>query len=448
MADKELRGHTGGATPSDEEILERADELFWEEHYEDALRTVRTLYGRPLPSTLRGNAMAIEAMCLDAMDKRDDAEKMVAERMEEEGDDLAFIHAAGVAFFELGEVTWAAVFFQNLTELDPENSAAWFHLGHALGLSERHEEALAAFERCERLAPHTEGLALSKSQVLLVLGRLDAAYQHIKVHLDQVPDFGTGWLTLAEIELRRGHLQDAFAAYARAAECSEEERMDMLSAWAEAAYGVRDAAQLNDCYARLVEEDEDDWRTWLARAYLEILLENTWAAWENMQEAFEVIWDQEDDEEAISYFATIFLNFIRTNELAEHAQTHIQRLFEEDAFTFEMFRALRPLLGRYSGKARAYLVTVRSSASGKAGRGEYRDYLVYADDDHEAGELAVEFESRCFPTAWHVHAVRAQGDPDEQAVGVAYSSLPYDADEPAPKPPKPTRMQRPGGPVE
>lgn len=442
--------HIGGAAmPSDDEVLGRAEELFWEERFDEALRTLRTLYGRPMASTLRGSAMALEAMCLDGMDRRDDAEKMVAERMEEEGNDLAYVQAAGVAFFEMGDLAWAAVFFENLTELDPENAAAWFHLGHARGLSEQHEDALAAFERCERLAPHMDGLALSKAQVLLVLGRLDAAYEHIKVQLDQAPDFGTGWFTLAEIELRRGRLQEAFAAYARAADCDDEERMEMLCAWADAAYSVRDAAQLNECYARLSAEDEDDWRTWLARAYLEMLLENTWAAWENMQEAFEVIWDQEEDEEAISYFATIFLNFIRANELADHAQPQIQRLFEEDAFSFEMFRALRPLLGRYSGKARPWHVTVRSSASGKVGRGEYRDYLVYADDEREAGDLAVTFEARCFPTAWHVHAVRAQGDPDEQAVGVAYYSIPYDVDDAlATKPPKPTRLQRPGGPRE
>ncbi|MEX2015749.1 MAG: tetratricopeptide repeat protein [Candidatus Hydrogenedentales bacterium] len=447
MAETEMGGQSTHDRPSDADILMRAEEFFWEDRLDDALRTVRTLYGRPLSSTLRGNATALEASCLDGLDRREEAEDFVAKRMEEEGNDLAFVQAAGVGFFELGDFDWASVFFENLIQLDPENAAAWFQLGHALGLAERHEEALAAFEAAERIEPHLEGLPLSKAQVLLVLARLDAAYAHIQVHLEQAPDHGGGWFTLAEIELRRGRLPQAFAAYARAADCDEDERMEMLCAWADAAYGARDAGQLTECYRRLAAEDESDWRTSLAAAYLDVLLENTWDAWENMQEAFEAVWEQEEDEEAFSYLATIFLNFLRATQLVEHAQPQIQRLFEEDAFTFEMFRALRPLLGRYSGKARPWHVTVQSNESGRIGRGQYRDYFVYADKEQEAGDLAVAFESRCFPGTWRVHSVQAQGEADEQAIGVVYYSAPYDEIEaPSSKPPttKPTRMRRPG----
>ena len=76
--------------------IDRAEELLMAGDAQPALDMVRTLYGQTLTSTDCGRALAIEAVCLDELDRAGEAERLIAEVMKEKGDDLAFVLAAGI----------------------------------------------------------------------------------------------------------------------------------------------------------------------------------------------------------------------------------------------------------------------------------------------------------------------------------------------------------------
>ncbi len=63
--------------------LERAEEMYEAGQFLAALGLVRDLYGQTLPSSDRGGALALEAVCLEYLDQGEEAEGLIAEVMKE-----------------------------------------------------------------------------------------------------------------------------------------------------------------------------------------------------------------------------------------------------------------------------------------------------------------------------------------------------------------------------
>jgi len=128
--------------------IDRAEELLIDGDTQPALDLVRKLYGQTLSSTDRGRALALEVVCLGQLGLGEEAQRLIAEIMKEEGDDFAFVLAAGIEFSEVGENMQAEIFLRNLCEIDPASHIAWFNLAIAFGREERYQEAAEAYAKC------------------------------------------------------------------------------------------------------------------------------------------------------------------------------------------------------------------------------------------------------------------------------------------------------------
>lgn len=402
--------------------IDRAEELLTTGDTQPALDMVRTLYGQTLTSTDRGRALAIESVCLLELERAEDAERLIAELMKEEGDDLAFVLAAGIEFSDLGEHTQAEVFLRNLTELDAANHLAWFNLAINLGREERYLEAAEAYQKCLALnAEFAEGY-VQRAYCLEALNDYDGASAMYRAYLERVPEDDEVWKSLGIVESDRKRFDEAYAAFEKALGCTDEPE-DIWFNWAITAVRRDDEETLERCITKLQDLNPEGWRTLLARADYEESQEHVWPAWELLSEALEAVLEDDDEEdEAAGYVGAAVLRFANRNDMRDHAAEHVLRLFEEDLLTEEVVEALQALEGRMSNTAASFQVTLRN-------QGEERStYIVYgasADSADEAGRMALAFQERCAQEPWTLFAIHQLSQPDEGRVGVYWRSRLY-----------------------
>jgi tetratricopeptide (TPR) repeat protein len=402
--------------------IDRAEELLSSGDTQPALDMVRTLYGQTLASTDRGRALAIEAVCLLELERAAEAEQLIGLVMKEEGDDLAFVLAAGIEFSDLGEHTQAEVFLRNLCDLDANNHLAWFNLAINFGREERYLEAAEAYQKCLALNAEFTEAYVQRAYCLEALNDLENAAGMYRAYLERTPDDEEVWKSLGIVESDRKRFGEAYAAFEKALGCTDEPE-DIWFNWAITAVRRDDEETLERCITKLQDLNPEGWRTLLARADYEEAQEHVWPAWELLSEALETALDDEDEEdEAAGYVGAALLRFANRNDMREHAAEHVLRLFEEDLLTEEVIEALQVLEGRMSNTAASFQVMLRSDGDE---RPVYIVYGVSADSADEAGRLAQSFHERCAPETWALHAIHQLSQPDEGRVGVYWRSRLY-----------------------
>lgn len=398
--------------------LERAEELLQNHDLDQALATVRKLYGQSLPSSDRARALAVEVVCLERLDKGEEAERLIVGTMKEEGDDLAFVLAAGIAFSELDSFLHAEVFLRNLCELEPDNHAAWYNLAIALGREGRYEEAVRAYDECIAHAPDFDEAYVQKAYCLEMLNDLAGSVATYHEYLERSPKDAEIWKALGIVESDRRRFTEAYAAFQKAAECTDDPE-DIYFNWAITAARQNDLEQLERCIEQLQDLDAESWRTLLARADYEEAEGHVWPGWELLCEAFETALDDEEDEEARSYVAASLLRYAYRHEMADHASEAVLQMFDQGLFAEDVLEALQALEGRLSNAAISYQVVLRTE---RDGRDRFIVYGVAADNADEAGRLAVEFEGRCSHDAWDLYSIHQLTTPDEGRIGVYWRS--------------------------
>ncbi len=402
--------------------IDRAEELLTTGDTQPALDMVRTLYGQTLTSTDRGRALAIEAVCLLELERTNDAEQLVADIMKDEGDDLAFVLAAGIEFSDLGEHMQAEVFLRNLCELDANNHLAWFNLAINFGREERYMEAANAYQKAITLNADFSEAYVQRAYCLEALNDLAGAAAMYRAYLEHTPDDDEVWKSLGIVESERKKFDDAYAAFEKALTCTDEPE-DIWFNWAITAVRRDDEETLERCITKLQDLSPEGWRTLLARADYEESQEHVWPAWELLSEALEtVLDDEEEDDEAAGYVGAALLRFANRNDMREHAAEHVLRLFEEDLLTEEVIEALQAFEGRMSNSAASFQVMLRGENDGRT---VYLVYGVSADDADEAGRLALAFQERCAPEPWALHTIHQLSEPDEGRIGVYWRSRLY-----------------------
>ena len=162
--------------------------------------------GAPLPPKLaqtttvdQAVAEAIEAVYAKVEDEPD----RIGHRMQ-----LAGVYEANGARELAGEV------YEQIVELDPENSRAWYHLARLRQVSGDTDGALAAFEAVmanKNEEPHPP-LHWRRGRLHLELGNLDEAESAFRRAMDLAPDDPSGRFGLAEIALERENVAEAVAA--------------------------------------------------------------------------------------------------------------------------------------------------------------------------------------------------------------------------------------------
>lgn len=408
--------------------LDRAEELFVENKLTDALAVIQTLYDQALPSSDRGRALAIEVVLLEAMDRMDEAHGLVASIMKEEGDDAAFVQAAGVQFAEMGAFAHAEVFLKNLCELTPEDPMPWYNLAISLGREGRYSEAIAAYDQALAIEPTFSDCYFQKAECYSMMGDNAGAVETLSAYVAKEPEDGEAWVDLGVAQSDLGRFQDAYVSFESAVK-TDHDLLDIHYNWAISAVRNRDLAQMEKCIEAMQDEEPGDWRTLVARADYEECLDHIWPAWEILLEAVEDAFDAEDDEEheERDYVIATALHFANRNKMQEHAVELIERIFDEGLFSEEVLGGLLVLNGRASMRAASYQVTFRAK-TGESDNvfldsGErYIVYGVMADKAELAVEAAREFEARCSDLEWEVDSVIQLSPPDEGMLGVYWRS--------------------------
>jgi len=234
-------------TPTD--TLTRVEALVREGQFEDALGLFQTLYDQARPSSERGKGLALEVICLEALDRVDDARQLIPEVMEEEGDDHAFILATGAAFSNLGAYHHAETFLNNLCDLEPDNFVGWHNLAINLGREQRYDEAINIYGKVTTLNPDYPDAWYQLGYCQRLMGNLDASVEAYTKFLQLSPDDGEAWIELGVLESDREQFPQAYAAFEKAAATGDAE--DAYYNWAISALGAQDGEQFEACIGHL-----------------------------------------------------------------------------------------------------------------------------------------------------------------------------------------------------
>lgn len=408
--------------------VDRAEQVLLDNEAEIALGLVRGLYGQMLPSSDRGRALAIEVVCLERLGRTEEGERIVVEMMKEEGDDHAYVLAAGIEFSELDSPLHAEVFLRNLCEIDPNSDVAWYNLAIALGREDRFVEAVQAYDRCIAIVPEFADAHRQKAYCLETMEDLPNAAAAYRRYLELNPADAEAWKSLGIVESDQRRFTEAYDAFRHAVEHTAEPE-DIYFNWAITAVRNSDTEQQRVCIDKLQDIDPEGWRTLLTRADQEEHDGQVWAAWELLGEALDNVLESdaegaEDDDDAPGYVASVLLRFADRHDMREHASEYVLRIFEEQLFTEDVLEALQTLDGRFSNTATSFQAVVKRVTNGVE---TYAVYGVSADDADEAGRLALAFEERCEPGAEPtLYALHQLTSPDEGRVGVYWRSGEFD----------------------
>ena len=406
------------------DILEQAEEHLAAGRTESALNLVNTLYGEAMSSSDRGRALALQAVCLEQLERGDEADRLIADVMNEEGDDLAFVRAAGVAFSDFNAFIHAEIFLRNLCELEPENPIAWFNLAIALGREGRYPESIKMYDECIRRNPEFADAYIQKAYCFELMDDLDQAAATYRGYLQQEPEDAEAWKALGIVESDRREVDAAYAAFEKAASIGDDPT-DVYFNWAITAVRQNDLEQIEQCIAKMQAADPEDWRTLLTQADYEEAQDNIWPAWEAVCEAFDAVFEESEDFESSGYVAAALIHFAVRNDMGVHVGERIDRIFEEGLYSEDVLQALLTLDGRLSNAAKSHQVVLKASADAPEEEGDAHRFVVYgvsAENAAEAGDIAIEFESKYGAGTWEIYSLQEITGPDEGQVGVYWRS--------------------------
>jgi tetratricopeptide (TPR) repeat protein len=110
----------------------------------------------------------------------------------------------------------AARILQKVTAWQPENPAAWYHLGVAYALAGQHEQAIQAFQKAIALDPKFATPWNGLGNVYRALGRYDEAIQAYQQAIALDPKDAAPWNNLGNVYRDLGRYEEAIQAYQQA----------------------------------------------------------------------------------------------------------------------------------------------------------------------------------------------------------------------------------------
>jgi Tfp pilus assembly protein PilF len=177
----------------------------------------------------------------------------------------------GWAYFDTGQVDKAIATFSRAAQLDPteEHVQARDNLGVALAKAGRLPEALASFDKALRLTPRNADAHANRAMVLVRTGRLDEAvaeYQAaLRLGLSAQLTAETR-TNLGTIFLQRGAIADAIAQYSEALRLSPHYALAHLNLAKALIELGRKQAAMNELYAVLSIEPDNQKALEMARS--------------------------------------------------------------------------------------------------------------------------------------------------------------------------------------
>ena len=381
------------------------------------------------PDERRAEALAMRAVCAEGLADSDGAEAIVAGMLDgEEGP--AFLLAAGLQFAELDAPDRAVEILRKLCEVDAESHAAFYNLALVFERDGQHEEAIEAFETAFDREPEFTASLAGMAHCLEEIGDLPGAAETRAQYLQREPDDADEWVAMGAVQSDLGNFDKAAEAF-QAAQRINPISVELYYEWAVSAVAQDDRDRVAASADRLAELAPDHWRTLMIAARLAEIEGRTWQGWETCLRAYELA-ARTDDEAERSEAAANFLYYAVRNRLGGHTEGFVDRLFKQGPITEDVLAGLRELADRHSDQAAQYIVLIEGDAPGPADAGPkpeeeskyryFRSYGVLAENEGQARDLVVEFETRCGGRGLRVDAVEPEGDPIEDYLGVAWRS--------------------------
>ncbi|UCD74616.1 MAG: tetratricopeptide repeat protein [Phycisphaerales bacterium] len=398
-------------TPSVPDVLDQAIRQCQEGEPESALRLLRGLDREALsdPEKDRGRALGVEVACLIELDREGEAESKIAEALSQRRDETRFVLWLGNQLSDLGHFEPAERVLRALCELDPESPLPFYNLGVMLERSWRLDEATTAFDEALDRDASFEDALINKALCLEQRQDWEGAAQAYRRYLELTPDDAHCWVSLAIVESERDEYEQAYEAYEHALEL-EPECVSLHFNWAVTSLRRNDHEQLRCCASALARIAPGDWRTESVGGDVLEADGHIWPAWEAKLRAVEMAFQTEGEEaEALPAIAAVIgaLRFAIRNDLAQHTEDLIEKVFDAHLFADGVLAEMRALLGEPSEQARVFFVQLEGSphihlleSEGDSALdplqeyGYFRSCEVLANDEAQARRLALEFESR------------------------------------------------------
>jgi tetratricopeptide (TPR) repeat protein len=137
-------------------------------------------------------------------------------------EDIALLGDLGEAYLKAGRPADAAVVYRKMTEMEPDASAFFCRLGHALVAMADFEQAEEAYRRAADIDPSEASAFYSRlAHAYLQAGQAARAERIYRQCLRERNDDPFLYLSLGDILIHRGELADGMAAYEKAAALNE-----------------------------------------------------------------------------------------------------------------------------------------------------------------------------------------------------------------------------------
>jgi predicted TPR repeat methyltransferase len=182
--------------------------------------------GKALEAALRARYEA--ALALHGKGELDAAEAIYRQILERMPKSFHALHMLGVLVGQRDDMAQSERLLARAIRVDPKVAAAHAHLGHALRLSERIDEAMASYERALRLQPDNARALKGRGLILWRKGRREealACYEHL---LRVEPHYADGWIMKGAALDTLGRSAEAEASYRRALECDNVTHPDKI----------------------------------------------------------------------------------------------------------------------------------------------------------------------------------------------------------------------------
>ncbi|MBD2092135.1 tetratricopeptide repeat protein [Microcoleus sp. FACHB-1515] len=201
--------------------LERADELFAQQRYQDAV----SYYGKVLDACPNDYTVWFkQGMALENLHRYEAAIAAYDRVIEIQPNDYLVWFKRARALENLRQHTEAVTAYDRVIEIQPDNYWAWHDRGRVLELLERYEDAAASYDRAVNLKPKFELAIESRKRVLSQLKRVDRLYdlQHYEEAIESCnkairtnPDDALAWLMRGMALENAEQYEEAAASYNR-----------------------------------------------------------------------------------------------------------------------------------------------------------------------------------------------------------------------------------------
>lgn len=374
----------------------------------------------------QGRAIAMNFVCLDCLEEHDRAVSFLNSMVQEKRGNFSLLLAAGVELSDRAFYVFAERVLKDLCTFDPNNHIPWYNLALVQERDGCLDTAILTYDESLRCCPSFAPSMERKAACLREIGQLESSVQCYTRYLELQPDDAPGWVGLAIAYSDLEQYEEADRAY-RSARRLDADSADLFFNWMVTSSRQKNLTAIGECAKSLRRIAPEDWRTALANASLYLVSEGqTWRAWEECRRGFDLALAEGRDQAQCA--AAHALAIADEGLLHDSVGDFVATIFELELFSTDILLALRELQRKRSKDASCYCVILhgvitdrelvielaRADEDGPPFR-YCRGYEVWAEDDSQAAQFALDFEQRCGGSYLEIEDVEqiGQGRHDE-----------------------------------